>query len=48
MTKRDCLWCAKRCFLWMSLPEQSKSDARYWETRMYEHLFAWAGWKDYQ
>ena len=43
MRKQEQLWCAERCHLFMQF--KHCGPAKYWEKRMYEHLFMWAGWK---
>jgi hypothetical protein len=40
--KPDLLLAAQYCFEYMLF---EKADPKYWEARMYEYLFEWAGYK---
>ena len=48
MRKSDHLKVAEFCFRYMEVAKTDKSygNVKFWESRMYESLFAWAGWKE--
>lgn len=48
MTKADHLKVAEVCFRFMEMARAKMmyGNETFWETRMYESLFAWAGWKE--
>jgi len=46
MRKQDYLRFAECCFMYMQAAKEDKSyNEQFWEKRMYEALFEWAGWK---
>lgn len=47
MRKQDHLRVAEYCFMYMQAAKTDKSygNQQFWEKRMYESLFEWAGWK---
>ena len=48
MLKKDHLKVAQMCFNYMEKAKVKHGigNVAFWETYMYESLFAWAGWKE--